>query len=116
MSHRTARAKASGTAADSEPVTLQQAHDVLRSQRPQVSASAKSWRAYYEKAARTYTSVAALDDAHHFEALALAGLAHEDAEKLRTDKPSADKVGMAKVGTATVDKVDRAADGAVMPD
>lgn len=92
MTNRTARSKATGTAADREPSTLQQAHDVLRRQRPQATASADRWRAHYEKAARIYASVAELDDAHHFEALAFAGMAQEDAEQFSTKKFDADKV------------------------
>ncbi|HEV3361960.1 MAG TPA: AMED_5909 family protein [Pseudonocardiaceae bacterium] len=67
--------------AGGEPVTLQQAHDVLRRQRPDVTASADRWRWFHERAAQVYRSVAALDGDHHFEALALASIATADAEK-----------------------------------
>jgi hypothetical protein len=77
-------------------VTLQQAHDVLRRQRPPVSASAAKWRAFHEKAARIYTSVAELDGDHHFEALAFAGMAREDAEKFGTEKVEEAAGGAAK--------------------
>lgn len=98
MTNRTARGKATGTAADDGPVTLHQAHDVLRRQRPQTMESTSRWRAFYENAARIYTSVAALDGDHHFEALALAGIARDDAEKVGAEK------------------VDHPADGAGKPD
>lgn len=97
MNNGTVPGMAADAAADREPVTLQQAHDVLRRQRPPVSASAKRWRSFHENAARLYTSVAELDHAHHFEALAFAGMARDDAEKVSTEK------------------VDHAADGAQKP-
>jgi hypothetical protein len=64
-----------------EPVTLQQAHAELRRQRPGVAASPARWRVFHERAAEVYSSVAELDGDHHFEALAWAAMAREDAEK-----------------------------------
>jgi hypothetical protein len=64
-----------------DPVTLQQAHDVLRRQRPGVAASPARWRVFHERAVQIYTSVAELDGDHHFEALAFAALAKDDAAK-----------------------------------
>lgn len=76
---------------DREPVTLQQAHDALRRQRPEVAASAARWRQFHEKAARIYTSVAAVDDAHHYEALAFAAMSREDADKVSNAPTRAEK-------------------------
>ncbi len=81
MTSRTPRASMGNRVADSEPVTLQQAHDVLRRQRPDVTASAVRWRGFHERAAQVYRSVAELDSDHHFEALAWASIEKEDAEK-----------------------------------
>ena len=67
--------------ADGEPVTLRQAHDVLRRQRPDVTASAVRWREFHQRAARVYASVAELDRDHHFEALACAAIERQDAQK-----------------------------------
>lgn len=63
------------------PVTLQQAHDVLRRLRPRGTTSARKWQAYYLEAARVYSTVADVDTDHHYEALTFAAAAQEDAEK-----------------------------------
>lgn len=84
-----ANKKALGRAwVDGQPATLQQAHDLLRRERPNVGASTSAWVAFHEKAASLYATVAETDADHHFEALAFASIAREDAEKVRADRPS----------------------------
>lgn len=65
------------------PATLDRAHAVVGRRRPHLDASVDQWRAFYEYSARVYFAVAQRDDRHHFEALAYAGLAQQDAEQLR---------------------------------
>ena len=74
--------RARGRVVVGEPVTLEQAEDTLRRERPGIEASADQWRAFHEHAAQVYYAVADRDSDHHFEALALASLARDDAERV----------------------------------
>jgi hypothetical protein len=85
---RTARNRAAGDRAsvDGAPLTLQRAHDVLgRRWMTMTGRSDAQRRAFYEYAARLYAEAANEDPDHHFEALALAALAQQDAEQLGPD-------------------------------
>lgn len=83
-----ANKKAPGRAwIDGQPETLQEAHDSLRRERPDAGAPTSAWVAFHEKAASLYATVAETDADHHFEALAFASIAREDAEKVRADRP-----------------------------
>ncbi len=83
-----ANKKALGRAwVDGQPATLQQAHDLLRRERPDIGAPASAWVAFHQKAASLYAKVAETDSDHHFEALAFASIAREDAEKVRAERP-----------------------------
>ena len=65
-----------------DPETLEQAEDMLRRQKPAITASADEWRAFHEHSARVFHAVADVDADHHFEALALASIARDDATKV----------------------------------
>lgn len=60
--------------------TLQDAHEQVAREWPGRHASAETFRAYYELAARLYEQVAEIDPAHHHEALYWAQQERETAQ------------------------------------
>jgi hypothetical protein len=78
VSTRTAK---NGAGVGDQPVTLQQALAALGRRRPQRDAPPEQWREFHLREAQLYATVADLDTAHHYEALALASLAQQDADR-----------------------------------
>lgn len=56
------------------PSTLNEAHDVLRRQRPAQDALPSAWAAFHRRSAQVYAQVSKVDERHRYEALQCAGL------------------------------------------
>jgi hypothetical protein len=70
----------SGIAAEAR--TLQGAHEALSRARPRPDADLSAWRAFYERSASVYATIAETDRGHHHEALYWAARERTKAEEI----------------------------------